>query len=62
MLKKKRDEEIDKFLEERRKWKSFFEILSRKYVYIPIAILIFYLIDDPRINIMRFIKHLLGLT
>jgi len=54
-------DEINSFLTERKKWKHFFEILSRRYIYIPLIIVFFYLIDDPNINILKFLKRLAGL-
>lgn len=62
MSSKNKKDRIDELLEERQKWKHFFEILSRKYVYIPSLLIIVYLIDNPKVNIIHMIKGLLGIS
>ena len=68
----KKDPELDKeqlekvrdLLSEKEKWKHFFEILCRKYVYIPSIIVLVYIIDNPDINIvgyvLKFLRRMAG--
>ena len=56
----KYDKDIKEIVEEKKKWQHFFEILSRKYIYIPGIIVALYLIDNPDINILKFLRRLAG--
>jgi len=62
---KKSEDEIKIILKEHRKWKNFFDILSRRYVYVPLIVILIYLIDDSNINIVgafiKFIKQIAGI-
>lgn len=49
-MKKDDEQELQEFLKERKKWKHFFEILSRKYIWIPVVILIIYLKEAPPLH------------
>ena len=61
-MKKNDKKEIKEFLEERKKWHHFFEIIRRRYVYIPAIILLIYFVDNPDINflngIVKFLKKI----
>lgn len=65
MDKKKLNNNIEEIVKERRKWRHFFEILSRKYIYIPLIILFVYLIDNPDVTILswliKFFKRIAGI-
>lgn len=59
MLSIKEEKQIREILEERIKWAYFFDILSRKYVWIPLAIVALYLIDNPNISIIKSLISLI---
>lgn len=64
-MKKKTEKELEEIVKERTKWRHFFEILKRKYVFIPLIILLVYLIDNPDITIvtwaLKFFKRIAGI-
>lgn len=61
---KKTEDELKEMAEERIKWKHFFEILTRKYVLIPVLLIGVGLLESPPIpilnNILKFLKKLGG--
>ena len=61
----KDEEELKKLLSERKKWKIFFEILTRKYVAISIIALIFLLKESAPIpgldHIFKAITRMFGM-
>lgn len=63
-MKKNEKEELEKLLKELQKWKHFFEILRKPALFVPLIIILIWLIDDDHINIgkglLTFIKGLLG--
>ena len=50
--------QVKEIITERVKWMHFFEIARRKYIWIPILMLILYLyFDDPKMNIFTLITR-----
>lgn len=53
------EKEIKKIIEEKKKWENFFEILSRKYIFIPLIIVLVWVVDSPHINIVGLVLKLI---
>lgn len=53
MLTEEQEKQILKMLEDRKKWKYFGEILSRKYIFFPLLVLFIGIVDNPDIYIIK---------
>lgn len=66
MLSEDDEKELLALLENRKKYKIFFEVLKKKHVSIPMILLFLYLIDNPDIHILKWLismfKKLIYLT
>lgn len=48
---KKTEDELKEFVKEKTKWKHFFEILRRKYIWVPLTLVIVYLKESQPLHI-----------
>jgi hypothetical protein len=55
MLTSDEESEVKEILAERKKWKYFFEILRRPYVFVPTIIIFVCLVDNPNFYINKII-------
>lgn len=51
MLDKDEEQELKAFIKERHKWKHFFEILRRWYIWVPLVTTMLYLKESPPLHI-----------
>lgn len=50
-LNKEEEREFRKLMDERTKWRHFFEILRRWYICVPLVVVIVYLKESPPLHI-----------
>lgn len=53
MLSEEQEKELLKMLEDRKKWKYFCEIMSRKYVFFPFLAILIGMVDNPDLYIIK---------
>lgn len=48
---KKTEEELKEIIKERTRWRHFWQIVKRKYIWIPLFLILLYLKESPPIQL-----------